>query len=74
MKGSTPNIKEIFLGRCYAYLDFNNFKLPEKITCPILWSDFSSVFATHEPCQIDPTQYEGFFKEASSPVPPNQVS
>lgn len=74
MKGSTPNLKEIFIGRCYQYLDFNSFTLPKGVTCPTLWQEFSRVFAGHEPCQIDPSEYGRFLFESSSPIPPNQVS
>ncbi|EDV29266.1 uncharacterized protein TRIADDRAFT_51409 [Trichoplax adhaerens] len=71
--GTTHNIKEIFIGRCYGYIALQNFTLRPGVTCPSLWQEFSRVFVNREPCEVDPTQYSRFLIESSSPVPPNKA-
>lgn len=62
--GSTPNIKEIVLGRCF---DFQNEKLgPDKSKwkdCKKIWKAFRKGFAHLNPCKLTQDNYKDFFTE-----------
>jgi len=69
--GSTPNLKDIFLGRCYQYqqIDEKNFDPALQVTynCRKLWREFRASFAYKDPCKLSQKDYEAYFKLVMHP-------
>ena len=63
-QGSTPQIKEIVLGRCY---DFQNKKLGSDEStwkdCNKIWEALHEGFAYKNPCKLTQDDYKPFFRE-----------
>ena len=60
LKGSTPNIKEIVLGRCYEYQELKTVG-PKKKDCNKIWEAFHQAFAYKDPCNLPFDDYQPFF-------------
>ena len=62
-QGSTPNIKEIVLGRCYQYqLNTVDPKADQWKDCNVIWNKFHEGFAYKDPCNLPFKDYLPFFK------------
>ncbi|XP_048417233.1 ADP-ribosyl cyclase/cyclic ADP-ribose hydrolase 1-like [Stegostoma tigrinum] len=70
-KGSTENLKEIIIGRCFNYLGIVNPDAGEK-DCPKLWEAFLSAFSKKDPCKITKEDYKLFLDLAGHDIPINQ--
>ncbi|XP_059844897.1 ADP-ribosyl cyclase/cyclic ADP-ribose hydrolase 1-like [Hypanus sabinus] len=70
-KGSTRNLKEIMMGRCFDYLQSVNPSAGEK-DCPKIWESFLNAFSGKDPCNIKMEDYEPFLKLADHDIPVNQ--
>jgi len=73
--GTTPNIREIFIGRCWAYQHVVNptvFQSQEK-NCTVLWQHFKEAFANRDPCDVPMERYEKFSQYARHPIPNNTI-
>ena len=64
-KGTTKHIREIFLGRCWDFVQNKNANLlqPENINCDRLWASFFKAFAYKNPCQAKRDDYQDFFNQ-----------
>ncbi|XP_060681360.1 uncharacterized protein LOC132815982 [Hemiscyllium ocellatum] len=70
-KGSTENLKEIMIGRCFNYLGTVNVDAGKK-DCPNLWEAFLSAFSGKDPCKITTEDYKPFLDLAGHDIPINQ--
>ncbi|XP_072435519.1 ADP-ribosyl cyclase/cyclic ADP-ribose hydrolase 1-like [Chiloscyllium punctatum] len=70
-EGSTENLKEIMIGRCFNYLGTVNVDAGEK-DCPNLWKAFLSAFSEKDPCKITTEDYQPFLDLAGHDIPINQ--
>ena len=64
VEGTTKHLKEIFIGRCWDFLE-NRAKYlenPTKLDCQELWKAFLKSFAFKEPCDVKFDDYTSFFK------------
>lgn len=67
-QGSTPQIKEIVIGRCYDHQykkygsDVSKWK-----DCETIWKALHSGFAYKNPCKLTSADYKPFFDEAGMP-------
>lgn len=63
--GTTPNIKEIIIGRCYDFQETQsngkNPLLSVDVDCEELWEVFNNTIAYQDPCNITVETYEELF-------------
>lgn len=64
--GSTLNIKNIFIGRCFEYEELTKGTLiePVKVNCTHLWTLFSRAWTYKDPQSIVLSDYETFLEAA----------
>lgn len=64
VEGSTKHLKEIFVGRCWDFLENKGKYLenPTKLDCQEMWKAFLKSFAFKEPCDVKFDDYTPFFK------------
>lgn len=71
--GTTPNIREIVIGRCHEFLSLNkidNCPISQNdFDCEIIWKEFSSVLIGKEPCKIKLSDYNNYLLEVAHPIP-----
>ena len=69
--GTTQNLKEIFIGRCWHYqvLAKENKidELKVKVNCTKLWDEFYASFAFKNPCNVSKDSYKKFFDMLDNP-------
>ncbi|XP_063967319.1 ADP-ribosyl cyclase/cyclic ADP-ribose hydrolase-like [Lytechinus pictus] len=70
--GTTANLKEIFLGRCYA-CEFCTEEQKEAYDCLALWNAFNSSFAYKEPCTSVPEDFDAYVDMVFMPLPEDQT-
>ncbi|XP_051891974.1 ADP-ribosyl cyclase/cyclic ADP-ribose hydrolase 1 [Pristis pectinata] len=70
-KGSTRNLKEIIMGRCFDYLETINPSTRGK-SCSEIWESFLKAFSGKDPCNIRKEDYGPFLKLADHDIPVNQ--
>ncbi|XP_032229502.2 ADP-ribosyl cyclase/cyclic ADP-ribose hydrolase [Nematostella vectensis] len=63
-KGTSKHIREIFLGRCWYFVQQKDSGLvnPESVNCNELWEAFSKAFAYKKPCNVTEEDYRPFFE------------
>ena len=63
-KGTTPQIKEIVVGRCYdyQYKKFGSNSTTWK-NCSKIWDSFHGAFAYKNPCKLTFDDYKPYFDE-----------
>lgn len=64
LTGSTQNLKEIVIGRCwdYQYMKFANRPRPVWKNCTRVWDVFHKSFAFKDPCKLKFADYEPYFE------------
>ncbi|KAK0064644.1 ADP-ribosyl cyclase/cyclic ADP-ribose hydrolase [Biomphalaria pfeifferi] len=74
-QGTTPNIKEVFIGRCWDYQEIRyNTILPiEQKNCSHLWDLFFKAFSYHAPCDVRQVNYDQYLQEAKQSLPANKA-
>lgn len=69
--GTTPGIKEVFIGRCWQYQGLSHLnKIPEltfSVNCTKLWQTFHDSFAYKDACNIKADDYKPFFEMLRNP-------
>ncbi|XP_065670186.1 ADP-ribosyl cyclase/cyclic ADP-ribose hydrolase isoform X4 [Hydra vulgaris] len=69
--GTTQNLKEIFIGRCWHYqvLAKENKidELKTIVNCTKLWNEFYASFAFKNPCDVTKNSYKPFFEMLENP-------
>lgn len=63
VQGTTPHIKEIFLGRCWDFVANKGKYIQDssEVDCQELWETFHKSFAFKEPCTVTTDDYAPFF-------------
>ncbi|KAH9507881.1 hypothetical protein Btru_053117 [Bulinus truncatus] len=74
-QGTTPNIKDVFIGRCWDYDETRyNGILPRVPTdCETLWNLFFEAFSFKAPCDVKEALYEPFLQAAKQILPTNKT-
>ncbi|XP_053467798.1 ADP-ribosyl cyclase/cyclic ADP-ribose hydrolase 1 isoform X1 [Ictalurus furcatus] len=65
--GTTPNIKQIVIGRCYEYITLVNPSYRYK--CEEIWHEFEEAVVRTTPCSVRMKDYERMFHAASQTPP-----
>lgn len=75
-KGTTRHLREIFLGRCWDFVQNKNTNLvdPENINCDVMWASFMKAFAYKNPCEVKKDDYKDFFNNFREKQLMNKVS
>ena len=63
INGTTPHLKQIFIGRCWDFVTTKrkNLQDPDKLDCQEMWKVFSKSFAFKGPCDVTYDDYTPFF-------------
>ncbi|KAM8939537.1 ADP-ribosyl cyclase/cyclic ADP-ribose hydrolase 2-like [Pelodytes ibericus] len=69
--GTTPNLEEIIIGRCYEYSEIVNPSVGRK-NCSEIWEAFKAVFIRKDPCSISPSDYELYINLTFHHIPENK--
>lgn len=67
-RGTTEDLKKIFVGRCYDYIRIINPALRDK-NCEQMWEAFYNGFIGKQPCEVTMDSYNQFVALASHPLP-----
>ncbi|XP_067386394.1 ADP-ribosyl cyclase/cyclic ADP-ribose hydrolase 1 [Emydura macquarii macquarii] len=70
-KGTTENLEQIILGRCYNYVTTVNPALRDK-DCQKIWETMKNAFIYKNPCNITIEDYQPLMDLASHPIPCNK--
>ncbi|XP_027692352.1 ADP-ribosyl cyclase/cyclic ADP-ribose hydrolase 1 isoform X1 [Vombatus ursinus] len=65
-RGSTDNLKEIMLGRCFTYTEMVNPELRKD--CLKIWETFKNAFISKNPCNITEQDYQPLMELAAHPI------
>ena len=64
--GTTPNFKNIFIGRCFYFLNVlhkENCDISlSKLNCSKIWDEFSNVIVNRNPCDITIQDYDKYIE------------
>ncbi|KAM3936840.1 ADP-ribosyl cyclase/cyclic ADP-ribose hydrolase 2-like [Leptodactylus fuscus] len=69
--GTTPNLEDIVIGRCYDYIETVNPSVGKK-NCSDIWEAFTSAFLNKDPCSVAPSDYERYINLALHDIPANK--
>ncbi|XP_069600820.1 ADP-ribosyl cyclase/cyclic ADP-ribose hydrolase 2-like isoform X1 [Ranitomeya imitator] len=69
--GTTPNLENIVIGRCYDYIETVNPSVGNK-NCSAIWLAFKSAFVSKDPCSVFPSDYEHYINLTSHDIPINK--
>lgn len=69
--GSSKNLKEIMIGRCFDYLENVNPSAGVK-DCTKIWDEFLKVFNGKDPCNIKEQDYNNFLRLVEHDIPVSQ--
>ena len=76
--GTTPHLKNIFIGRCWQYQVLSEHSkidvLKTDVNCTELWEAFTEAFAFKNPCKVNDKSYEKFFNLLHNPKKLKNVS
>ncbi|NXK95293.1 CD38 hydrolase, partial [Formicarius rufipectus] len=70
-RGTTKNLQEVVLGRCYNYITERYPELGDK-DCLKIWESLKEAFIYKNPCNITSGDYQPLMELASHPVPCNK--
>ncbi|XP_009081153.1 PREDICTED: ADP-ribosyl cyclase/cyclic ADP-ribose hydrolase 2 [Acanthisitta chloris] len=70
-EGTTQNLENIVIGRCYDYIRIVNPAVGEK-NCSEIWEAFKNAFINKDPCSILPKDYELYINLSLHKIPPNK--
>ncbi|XP_031444262.1 ADP-ribosyl cyclase/cyclic ADP-ribose hydrolase 1-like isoform X2 [Phasianus colchicus] len=71
-RGTTRNLREIVLGRCYSYLAEGRVELGRDKDCLKIWESLKAAFIHKNPCNATTKDYQPLMELASHPVPCNK--
>jgi hypothetical protein len=75
--GTTANFEQIFLGRCYYFINVlygNDCSVrSQKINCPNLLAEFNKAVLKKNPCEITIDDFTPFLRSAYHPIAPNST-
>ncbi|NWH75772.1 CD38 hydrolase, partial [Piaya cayana] len=70
-RGTTKNLQEVILGRCYSYVMARYPELGDK-DCLKIWESLKQAFIYKNPCNITPEDYQPLMELATHPIPCNK--
>ncbi|XP_068799438.1 ADP-ribosyl cyclase/cyclic ADP-ribose hydrolase 1 isoform X3 [Struthio camelus] len=70
-RGTTRNLQEVILGRCYSYVMARHPELGDK-DCLKIWESLKHAFIYKNPCNITTEDYQPLMELASHPTPCNK--
>ncbi|XP_075355899.1 ADP-ribosyl cyclase/cyclic ADP-ribose hydrolase 1 [Mycteria americana] len=70
-RGTTRNLQEVILGRCYSYVMARYPQLGDK-DCLKIWESLKHAFIYKNPCNITSEDYQPLMELASHPIPCNK--
>ncbi|NXX38860.1 CD38 hydrolase, partial [Tricholaema leucomelas] len=70
-RGTTKNLQEVILGRCYNYVMARYPELGDK-DCLKIWDSLKRAFIYKNPCNITSEDYQPLMELASHPIPCNK--
>ncbi|XP_038256663.1 ADP-ribosyl cyclase/cyclic ADP-ribose hydrolase 1 isoform X1 [Dermochelys coriacea] len=70
-RGTTKNLQEVILGRCYNYITTVNPELRDK-DCQKIWETIQKAFIYKNPCNITTEDYQPLLDLANHTVPCNK--
>ncbi|KAJ8278295.1 hypothetical protein GJAV_G00086070 [Gymnothorax javanicus] len=70
--GTTPDLQQVIIGRCYNYIRIVNPSVGEK-NCAEIWRAFRDAFIFKDPCSVSPADYQNFISLSLHEVPPNKA-
>ncbi|KAG8591474.1 hypothetical protein GDO81_000191 [Engystomops pustulosus] len=69
--GTTPNLEDIVIGRCYDYIETVNPSVGKK-NCTAIWEAFQGAFISKDPCSVFPSDYERYINLTLHDIPMNK--
>ncbi|XP_040275017.1 ADP-ribosyl cyclase/cyclic ADP-ribose hydrolase 2-like isoform X2 [Bufo bufo] len=69
--GTTPNLENIVIGRCYDYIETVNPSVGKK-NCSAIWEALKSAFISKDPCSVFPSDYEHYINLTLHDIPMNK--
>ncbi|KAJ7402744.1 ADP-ribosyl cyclase/cyclic ADP-ribose hydrolase 1 [Pitangus sulphuratus] len=70
-RGTTRNLQEVIVGRCYNYITERYPELGDK-DCLKIWESLKDAFIYKNPCNITSEDYQPLMELASHPIPCNK--
>ncbi|XP_035271144.1 ADP-ribosyl cyclase/cyclic ADP-ribose hydrolase 2-like isoform X5 [Anguilla anguilla] len=71
-EGTTADLQEVILGRCYNYIRVVNPSVGEK-NCTAIWNAFRDAFIYRDPCSVTDRDYQTFISLSLHSIPPNKA-
>lgn len=77
LDGTTRNLREIFIGRCYEFFhgthqDKCNIN-PNRYDCNEIWYKFKEIVIGKDPCEIKMDDFNSFLKSVDHPIKTNSA-
>ncbi|KAM5193296.1 ADP-ribosyl cyclase/cyclic ADP-ribose hydrolase 2-like [Mantella aurantiaca] len=69
--GTTPNLGDIIIGRCFDYIATVNPSVGDK-NCTAIWDAFKNAFVGKDSCSVFPSDYELFINMTHHDIPTNK--
>ncbi|RXN03701.1 ADP-ribosyl cyclase cyclic ADP-ribose hydrolase 1-like protein [Labeo rohita] len=69
--GTTPNLKQIVIGRCLEYVTLAN--LNPRYNCEEIWQEFEKAVVRRSPCDVRVKDYQKMFKVITQTLPCGKV-
>ncbi|XP_075716594.1 ADP-ribosyl cyclase/cyclic ADP-ribose hydrolase 2-like [Rhinoderma darwinii] len=69
--GTTPNLEDIVIGRCYDYIETVNPSVGKK-NCSAIWEAFTSAFVNKDPCSVFPSDFQLYINLTLHDIPTNK--
>ena len=71
--GTTANIGEIFMGRCYYFLNIlqsSNCNInPANYNCTTIFASFKTALVGKAPCSVSTSDFDNFLSLVNHPIP-----
>uniref|UniRef100_A0A671QM24 ADP-ribosyl cyclase/cyclic ADP-ribose hydrolase n=1 Tax=Sinocyclocheilus anshuiensis TaxID=1608454 RepID=A0A671QM24_9TELE len=65
--GTTPNLKQIVIGRCFEYVTLAN--LNPRYNCEKIWQEFEMAVVRSSPCDVRVKDYQKMFQVITQTLP-----
>ena len=73
--GTTSNIEQIFMGRCYYFINIQQISncdiIPSDYDCTQIFKSFKTALVGKAPCNVTISDFDDFLKLASHPIAAN---
>lgn len=73
--GSTPQLEQIFKGKCYYYINVLRIRNCDiqisKFNCNLIWDEFSKVILNKNPCDVNINSFDRLMQLTNHSIKPN---